>query len=215
MRRLASKRRGARPSPSGRSRTEKGGQTREAILQAAAELYADMGVRGTGLVAIGERAGVHHATVLYHFRNSRELLLAVLEERNRRFLEFARDTWGAGGLQAIEKLPMMARFNLEHRVWAKLFTVLQVENLDEHAELHAYFVERRGQSHDRAIGLLRSAQARGDVRPDADEDVLADVILAFAAGAQIQYFLDPKRIDPVALYERFTAMLIRDLTRGE
>ncbi len=207
------KRKPARPAPSRRSRTEKGGQTRDAILQAAAELYAETGVRGTGLAAIGERAGVHHATVLYHFRNSRELLLAVLQERNRRFLEFARETWGAGGLQAIEKLPMMARFNLEHRVWAKLFTVLQVENLEEDADMHAYFVERRGQSHERVIGLLRSARERGDPQPD--DDVTADVILAFAAGAQIQYFLDPTRVDPVALYERFTAMLIRDLTRGE
>lgn len=212
MPRVATKRQTAR---SGRSRTEKGGQTRAAILQAAAELYAETGVRGTGLAAIGERAGVHHATVLYHFRNSRELLLAVLEERNRKFLEFALETWGAGGLQAIEKMPMMARFNLEHRVWAKLFTVLQAESLDEQSDLHGYFVERRGESHERAVHLLRGARPKGDAAQSADDDLLADVILAFAAGVQIQHFLDPTRVDPVALYERFTAMLMRDLTRGE
>jgi hypothetical protein len=43
--------------------------------------------------------------------------------------------------------------------------------------------------------------------------VTADTILAFAAGAQIEYFLDPKRVDLVALYERFTAMLLSDLAR--
>ncbi|MEW6270208.1 MAG: TetR/AcrR family transcriptional regulator [Thermodesulfobacteriota bacterium] len=203
-----------RTPPARVSRKQQGEQTRRAILEAAVELYAESGFRGVGLMAIGERAGVHHATVLYHYKSSRELLLAVLAERDRRFLAFSREALRGGGLAALRNLPVVARFNLEHPVWAKLFTVLREENLDPNGEAHAYFVARRREAHRMVTRDLRTAKRRGEIRPDVDEDVTATAILAFTAGAQIQHFLDPANVDLIAVYERFTRMLIDDLTRG-
>jgi AcrR family transcriptional regulator len=196
------------------SRKEQGEQTRQAILEAAAELYAESGFRGTGLMAIGERAGVHHATVLYHFRSSRELLLAVLEERDRRFVALSGDVLRDGGLAALRKLPTIARLNARYKVWAKLFAVLQVENLDPGAEAHDYFVARRRGARQLTIELLRTAKQRGEIRQDVDEIATTDTILAFMGGINTQSFLDPKQVDVAAVYERFTAMLVHDLTRG-
>jgi AcrR family transcriptional regulator len=196
------------------SRREQGEQTRRAILDAAVALYAESGARGTGLIAIGERAGVHHATVLYHFGSSRQLLLAVLEERDRRFLGRTRATFHGGGLRALEQLPFVARFNVENPVLAKLFTVLQVENLDEGAEAHDYFLERRLEARRQLMRLLRDAKKQREIRADVDEASTADAILAFTAGVQVQHFLDPKRVDPVAVYQSFVALLLRGLTRG-
>jgi hypothetical protein len=64
------------------------------------------------------------------------------------------------------------------------------------------------------LRLLRTAKERGEIRDDVDEGTIADMILAFTAGINVQYFLDPKRVDMRAAYERFTTMLIADLTRG-
>lgn len=210
----ASARKRARPAKAPRSRKEQGEQTRRAIINAAVELYAESGFRGTGLMAIGERAGVHHATVLYHYKSSRELLLAVLQERDRRFLELSGGILQDGGLEALRNFPLLARFNVKHRVWAKLFAVLQVENLDPDAEAHEYFVARRNDARQLTIDLLRTAKKRGEIRGDVDEVATADTILAFTAGINVQYFLDPEHVDVVAAYERFGAMLIHDLTRG-
>lgn len=196
------------------SRKEQGELTRRAILDAAIALYAEAGVRGTGLMAIGKRAGVHHATVLYHFKSSRELLLAVLQERDRLFLEYSRDVLDRGGLEALRLLPFVGRFNVEHPVWSRLFTVLQAENLDPGAEAHDYFVERHDEARTLALELLRSAKRRGEIRKDADLEATADTILAFTAGINVQSFLDPKNVDVVAAYRRFTDMLIGDLVRG-
>jgi AcrR family transcriptional regulator len=196
------------------SRKEQGEQTRRAILESAVALYAENGFRGTGLIAIGQRAGVHHATVLYHYRSSRELLLAVLAERDRRFLEFSRDAMRDGGLAALRNLPVVARFNLENPSWAKLFAVLQVENLDEHGEAHDYFVARRNDARRLLLRFLRTAKKRGEIRADVDDEATAVAILAFTAGVQVQYFLAPARVDLIAVYERFAAMLVDDLTRG-
>ena len=64
-------------------------------------LYARRGVKGTGLAAIGQAAGVTHAGVLYHFGSSRRLLLAVLDERDRHFSARTAADWeGRGGLDA-------------------------------------------------------------------------------------------------------------------
>lgn len=212
--RRAAKARPARRAKRGVSRKEQGEETRRAIIEAAVELYAESGFRGTALKAIGERAGVHHATVLYHYRTGRELLLAVLKERDRRYLEFTREVYREGGLKPLESLPLMARFNLQNHVWAKLFTVLQAESFDEGADLHDYYVERRNAGRQMLVEALREAKKRGDVRTDVDEALTVDTIMAFAAGVQVYYFMDPKRVDPVALYERFTAMLLGDVTGG-
>lgn len=212
-RRTAAPRNG-RGAKRGMSRKAQGEETRQAILDAAVALYAEAGFRGTALKAIGERAGVHHATVLYHYRTSRELLVAVLKERDRRYMEFMQDEFREGGLKPLENLSRMARFNLKHPVWAKLFTVLQAENFDEGAELHAYYLERRNAGKKMLLEFLRTAKAQGDVRTDVDDALTVDTIMAFAAGVQVYYLMDPKRVDPVALYERFTAMLLGDVTRG-
>jgi AcrR family transcriptional regulator len=211
--RATRRRSAARPAPRA-SRKEQGELTRRAILDAAVVLYAESGARGTGLMAIGQRAGVHHATVLYHFKSSRELLLAVLDERDRRFVEFSQGVLHEGGLAALKQLPYVGRFNVEFPVWAKLFTVLQAENLDPDAEAYAYFACRRNEGREMTLRLLRTAKERGEIRDDVDEGTISDMILAFTAGINVQYFLDPKRVDMRAAYERFTTMLIADLTRG-
>jgi AcrR family transcriptional regulator len=211
---MSDPKRPAKRKPPRRLRKQ-GEQTRRAILNAAMELYAETGFRGTGLMAIGERAGVHHATVLYHFGSSRDLLLAVLQERDRLFLEFGRQGYGQGGLAALRSLPLVARFNEAHPLWAKLFTILQIENVDEDAEAHDYFLERRRGARRLALTTLRDAKKRGEIRRDVDEQQTANTILAFAAGAQSQHLLDPKQVDLGAIFEHFTAMLVRDLTRGD
>lgn len=196
----------------GMSRKAQGEETRRAILEAAVALYAESGFRGTALKAIGERAGVHHATVLYHYRTSRELLIAVLRERDRMYLEFTREAFQEGGLKPLESLSLMARFNLQHPLWAKLFTVLQAESFDEGADLHDYYVERRNAGRKMLMDSLREAKKRGEVRSDVDDALTVDMIMAFAAGVQVYYLMAPARTDPIALYERFTAMLLDDVT---
>lgn len=215
---MAATRRSARKTdapPARRSRKEQGEQTRRAILDAAVALYAENGVRGTGLMAIGERAGVHHATVLYHFGSSHGLLVAVLEERDRLFFDFSRGAFRDGGLAALRALPVVARFHLANPLLAKLFTVLQVENLDADADVHGHFLSRRRGARRLLSDLVAQGKARGEIRADADPARIADAVLAFMAGSQIQSLLDPATFDLLDAYGRFTAMLVRDLQSGE
>jgi AcrR family transcriptional regulator len=195
-------------------RKAQGEQTRRAIIDAAIELYADRGFRGTGLMAIGEAAGVAHATVLYHYGSSHELLMAVLAEREKRFRAATRHAWAAPGLATLRNLPEVARFNVAQPELAKLFAVLQAENLDEHHEANAFFRQRRNDVRDLLRASMRIAIDAGEVRPDVDVDRKVDEILSFTTGAQIQHWLAPDEIDLVALFESYTDSVVKDLTRG-
>lgn len=61
------------------SRAEKKQRTRKALIDAAAELLASNGIRGTTLEAVADRAGLHVQTLYRHFSNKGELF-AALEE---------------------------------------------------------------------------------------------------------------------------------------
>jgi AcrR family transcriptional regulator len=144
--------------------------TKLVILEAAIDLYAERGFRGTGLMAIGERAGVAHATVLYHYGTSRELLMAVLEERERRFQRAASWAGRRSGLDILRHLPDIARFHLAEPKLAKLFAVLQAENLEPHHDANAFFRQRRREVREVLQHHLRHAVAAGEIRPDVDVD---------------------------------------------
>ena len=189
-------------------RPARGDETRRRILEAAMALYARRGVKGTGLAAIGQAAGVTHAGVLYHFGSSRRLLLAVLDERDRRFWrETAADWEGRGGLDALRQMPRLARWNRDNWELAKLYTVLEAENLDPDDEAHRYFVERRRRVRRRIEGAIEEGQRRGEIRADVDATVKADEAVAFMDGAQLNAMLDPK-VDLVAIFESYAAALV-------
>ncbi len=191
-----------------------GSATRRAILEAAMALYARRGVKGTGLAAIGQAAGVTHAGVLYHFGSSRNLLLAVLDERDRRFWRETAATWQRrSGLDALAQMPRLAEWNRDNFELAKLFIMLQSENLDPEDEAHGYFLERRRRVRDRVRRAIEEGQRRGEIRPEVDARTKADEAVAFMDGAQVSAMLDPE-VDLVAIFESYTDALVRGLATG-
>jgi AcrR family transcriptional regulator len=63
------------------------GDTKERILQAAFRRLAREGYAALSMRQIGKDAGVNHALINYHFRTKDQLVIAVLDEANRRLLE--------------------------------------------------------------------------------------------------------------------------------
>jgi TetR/AcrR family transcriptional regulator len=63
------------PAPSSTARAEK---TRSAVLEAAEALFAERGFSATRLEDIAERVGIRRASIVYYFRDKRELYEAVL-----------------------------------------------------------------------------------------------------------------------------------------
>jgi len=66
-----------------------GEATRCRILDAAGELFAELGHGETSNKAVAARAGVDLASINYHFGSRNGLYLAVLDEARRRFLDIS------------------------------------------------------------------------------------------------------------------------------
>ncbi len=60
-------------------RGTRAGKTRAAILEAAEAVFAERGFDAARLEDIAERVGIRRASIVYHFRDKRELYEAVLD----------------------------------------------------------------------------------------------------------------------------------------
>ena len=60
----------------------KGRAKQEQIIQAAIELFGEVGFHGASLRDISARAGISHPGLLHHFTTKAELLAAVLAHRD-------------------------------------------------------------------------------------------------------------------------------------
>ncbi|MFV0372800.1 TetR/AcrR family transcriptional regulator [Microbacterium sp.] len=70
----------ASPRPDGYAT---GRATKKAIVASAAQAFAHKGFYGASLRSIATAAGVDHSTLLHHFGNKTQLLLAVIEWHDR------------------------------------------------------------------------------------------------------------------------------------
>jgi TetR/AcrR family transcriptional regulator len=83
--------------PKDRSPTPRAARTRAAILGAAEAIFAEKGFAATRLEDVAERVGIRRASIVYYFRDKRELYDAVLEDVFGCLLERVRAALAAPG----------------------------------------------------------------------------------------------------------------------
>ncbi len=192
----------------------RGQRRREEILEAATELFAKDGYRGTGLAAIAAMVGVSQPTLLHHFGSKEGLMRAVLERRHVEDAQVSRAVLEAGGMRLLDFLPNYAAHLRERAGLAHLFAVLTAENLlPEHAA-HDWFVERYRETRAACAQAFQTGVDRGEFRSDVDPQALAVRLVALLDGLQMQWLLDPSSIDlEAALKDAANALrveLVRD-----
>jgi AcrR family transcriptional regulator len=159
-------------------------KNRQRILDAAGRLIAKRGVRSVTLEAVASEAGVGRATLFRRFPDRGALLLALLDEHERALQDeilSGRPPLGPGASPSKQLAAFAeALFELtrEHRE-----LLLGSETTGPLARMHtgAY-----------AVWHLHLAALLAELRPDADPDVLADLILALY-DAELQQFLAEER----------------------
>jgi TetR/AcrR family transcriptional regulator, transcriptional repressor of aconitase len=165
----------------------KGVQRRQEILDRAIEVFADRGLDGTSLRAIGEAIGVSHAALRHYFSSREALLVEVLRER---------DVTASAKLTSIdgvfERMSAAADINAGIPGIIALHTMLMaasVEVGDE--EARAFFTERFATARADLAAQLRDELASRGTMSDAELEQIAGIILATFDGLQVQWLLDP------------------------
>jgi len=177
------------------------------MIAAALELVGERGPSAVTLGDVGRRVGTSHAAVLYHFRTRRELLLAVLQERDRRARSALDRCFAGGGLASLRRLADLGHTIQREPNFTRLALVLQAESLsDDHVS--GYFRARNQYIRRGLARTMRVGQQRGEIRDDFDVDARAAEVAAFMFGIAQQHFADPDGLDIVAVYADFVGQLI-------
>ena len=184
----------------------KGRERREAVLAAANEVFATRGFRGASLATIAKRVGLSEPGLLHHFGSKEELLLELLAMREERDQERIDRAYGAHAT-AMDVLLELCRQNAQAPGIVRLFTILAAESVDDDHPAHRWFVQRYRRLRADLAAHLAGEQREGRIAAGLDPDALATQILAMFDGLQIQWLLDPGRVDMVAALEDFLARL--------
>ena len=122
--------------PTRRYRTSR--VSRERILEAATELFAQQGYAGTGVDQLAARSGIAKTAIYYHFGNKAGLLAAALARASSTWIEGIAQASREGGdwPSRLDRALAGMRSLLEEKPWIfKLMQILALEVADEQPEI--------------------------------------------------------------------------------
>jgi AcrR family transcriptional regulator len=161
---------------------------REQILDAALELFAESGSRGTSVAAVAARVGITDAGVLYHFRTKEELLLGVLRHFDSSVEEGLADT-GARGIDLLRLVRGWGAGMEKRPEISSLLVVLSAEHLTTDSPARRYIQQRYRHVLDRYTAAFATAAVVGDLRADLNPVHEASALVAHLDGIRLQWFL--------------------------
>jgi AcrR family transcriptional regulator len=162
-------------------RTPKSEETRRALLDAAARLFAEHGYHETSVPDIVQAAGVGHGTFYEYFGSRRDILLAL-----------------TGPVTDTSRRPSLMSRNLADRIRAEIFWYLSdhVEHLDLSKVWHAAsnfepeIAETRRRERARRIERVRKGIESADARPDIEPGIAAAALVAMLEEFTHRWFIE-------------------------
>ncbi|KHL18799.1 AcrR family transcriptional regulator [Mumia flava] len=185
-------------------------QRRAEILVAALDVFGTRGFHKASLGEIAERVGITHQGILHHFGSKEQLLVEVLEYRDATDVADFENAEPPHGPLLLDHLVRTAQTNTTRGGLVQSYAVLSAESVTEGHPAQDSFRDRF--THLR--GMIADALADtvpADRRPPEEElDAAASSIIAVMDGLQVQWLLDPERVDmPAAVALVIDALLAR------
>ncbi len=179
-------------SASPRPETER---RRKEILRAAIETFGTKGSTNGTLADIAEQVGMTHAGVLHHFGSKQNLLLEVLEFRDRDDVAHLAERHIPDGPALFAHLVATAQRNALRPGIVQVYTVLSAESVTDDHPATEYFHDRYRTLRSEVDAAFRELCAQeGVTEPDTIDKASAS-ILAAMDGLQLQWLLDPTAVD--------------------
>jgi TetR/AcrR family transcriptional repressor of nem operon len=180
-----------RPEPT-RSRADAMQKTREALVIAGMELFAEQGLDAPSLDAICERAGYTRGAFYVHFADRDDLLVAVMDRVGAAYLDAVLPQALAGGEAPISFEEVVQRFLVS--VQSGIYPLLGkpggvrphqlVDACVRNPVIRARYVALVASSIDRLAAAVADGQLRKRVRKDIDAARVATLLLALIIGGQ-------------------------------
>jgi AcrR family transcriptional regulator len=167
--------RASQPAIAGGKRA--GGDKREAIVDAALELFVERGFFGTAVPEIAERAGVGAGTIYRYFESKEALVNAIYRQQKLHFAHEVIDDFppSAPTREQFRLLWMrMAKFATEH---TSAFIFLELHHHQRYLDDESRAVESR--MLELFTAVVTRAQAKGDLKAGSPRLLMGLVMGAF------------------------------------
>ncbi len=161
------------------SRGERAARTREAILDAAAEVFDRNGYPAAGLAEILDTAGVTKGALYFHFASKEELARAIIAEQFVVEPEFGSPDEGA--LQALIDLTFTLARQLVDNVRVRAAIRLAIEHASFTVPLPDPYLEWIRVVRE----LLVHAKEKGELRAEVDPASVAHLLVGAFTGVQL------------------------------
>jgi AcrR family transcriptional regulator len=157
--------------------------TRERLLRAAADVFGARGYDGTRVSDIAEAAGLSNGAMYAYFASKAELLVGAVRAHGRRLVS---DLVAADPTRSVAGVLLESGRSLRRRPEPEGYLVIEALVAARRDEAVAdsvgpYIRERA----DRLAGLVREAQARGELDPAVSPQAVAHFCVALAMGTAL------------------------------
>jgi AcrR family transcriptional regulator len=187
-----------------------GEESRERILDAAAEIAGERGYDGTSIALVSKRSGLPASSIYWHFEDKDQLIAAVIERTFDRWLEGTRAwTPPRAGASRDERFAAAVRRTAKALTDAphflRLGLMLSLERRPEEATARTMFLSVREQAYQ---GIVAQYQAffAGEIEARAVRS-LATLAMAAADGLFIAHEID-EAVDLEESFELLAAALL-------
>lgn len=163
-------------------REDKKKATREKLLTAAADCFAEKGYDGCSVADIVTRADVSQGTLYVHFKNKEDLFIAMIAEEHGQGAEKARRASGSapylqGVVAIMTDCIRDVGFPIDHRLWTEILAVAARDR----AVREAFAVSDKAMRKE-FIHLLEKAAAAGEIDGSLDLDAVSVWLYALVDG---------------------------------
>jgi AcrR family transcriptional regulator len=157
--------------------------TRKKIINAAVELFAEVGYQATGLGDIIERAELTKGALYYHFDSKDTLATAIIEEGANTALIAFRNI-GEPTAPALENM-IHGVFVVADLIRTDKMVRTGVQLLRAFGEFNESTVLTHGRLVAEMVNQARQAIAEDDLRDDLDPGAVGEVIVSAMLGAEL------------------------------
>ena len=182
----------------GRALRSRGARTRQRLLEAAEDVFAELGYHEASIVKITEAAGVAQGTFYLYFASKKEVFDELVRDLNRRVRHAMKEASSQGETRLEQELlgfRAYFRFTAEHRA---LYRIIRQAEFVSPEMLH-YHYERLTEGY---VEGLRAAMERGEIA-EIDPEVVAWALMAMGELIGMRWILWEERdeVPPEVLLE--------------
>ncbi len=183
---------------------------RDEILEVAAEVFAERGIKETTVRDIGEAAGILSGSLYYHFESKEQIVLDLLlpsvQANYERLVSIAAESSGAEALAGLIRATVEVTAQHPHRsrilrhgpqVFGEFSSLEPVADIVRNTVKLWFEVFEQG---------VETGEIRADIEPEIAVRAMLDATL----GAS-RWFLGSRRIEPASVADHLIALYVSGL----